>query len=85
MPRKPFGWLFEIASKSNAVSIVLISNTFIWYFAVLNTLKSVFDSSPIGFWVMFVHFVAIILAAFAGTIVAKHMEKTLDLRRYSFL
>jgi MFS family permease len=75
MPRKPFGSIFGIVSRSNVVSIILISNTFIWYFTALFTLQSVLEFSSAYFWSLFAHFATLILAAFVGASLSKNTNR----------
>ncbi len=65
--------LSSLAGKSNIVSVILVGNALVWYFTVLRILQI---PSIGNNWVWLVHFSTLILAAFAGASLAKHMERS---------
>ena len=63
--------LSDLGNKKNIVSIFLISNALVWYFAVLSAMPS----DGISLWAP-VHFSALIVSAFAGASYAKQLERS---------
>lgn len=62
--------LFANENKKNLVSIILVSNAFVWYFCVIATLEKVLRSNP-STLVWIVHFSALILSALVGASLGK--------------
>lgn len=57
-------------NRKNLVSIILVSNAFVWYFCVISTLEDVLRSNPsTSVWI--VHFSALILSALVGASLGK--------------
>jgi len=74
MLRRCFSSLFNLGSKKNVVSIILIGNPLVWYYTVLSVLSSL-DSTKTNVVVLVVHFSALILSALAGAKFGKQMER----------
>ncbi len=73
MLRRSLGGLSDRGNKKNVVSIILVSNAFVWYYSVLSSLQSI--SPPISMLVWVVHFSALILSALVGASFAKRIER----------
>src|SRR5512139_823073 len=65
--------LSDLRSKKNVVSIVLLTNAFVWYFIVLSLLQSF--AGEVLVWAP-VHFTALIASAVAGASLAKYTERS---------
>ncbi len=66
MFKERFSGLSNLGSKSNAVSIFLVANSFVWYYTVLTKLGEILESNPARDYGWIAHFSALILSALAG-------------------
>jgi MFS family permease len=77
MFRERFSSFSNFTSKSNAVNIVLVGNSFIWYFTVLSELDAnLSKDNPASSFVWVVHFSALILSALAGAQFSKQLKRS---------
>jgi len=76
MFRERFSSFSNLTSKSNAVNIVLVGNSFVWYFTVLFKLDEFLQQNPASSLVWVVHFSALILSALAGAQFSKQLKRS---------
>lgn len=73
MLRKHFSGLSDLGKRKNLVSIILIGNAFVWYYAVLYLMQQFVGN--VYLWAP-AHFSALIASAFAGAAYAKRVERS---------